>query len=1431
MKSWLYQYTENRDKEEKVRKTAASLSTMLKARQPPPPPPPPPPQQTEWTDQLKEIPMNMGAQGQIIYGATKKKKTFGEKVTGAIAKPFEETGELVSKGVAKLPGGKNPVVQIIAQLPTSLAAGLLNPPRLSAENMPTDPINAGLIMAGMNPEPFFALEAAQQIRLANAIGLPTKLGRQLTREELATAKTNYFKNLKLGAAPQIGAKAPEYKALAKLPPGTTDLTLMRFPNPKLQTQYTDLQTLAKDYSFDLTAVQGLKEDEYWIHLELPKILPQKFLDKFGHSEELVSKVSFKKGLNFGETVSTGADIGGRGFLPFKSLDDAERFLKQGDLSAIATKIEQTSVTGQLKPSVAQPFKRVPAPKPFPAKTVVSAKQRSGQAIETFLAEHPEMRVEPGQTAFPAPAAAKIPEVKPAAKEPWQMTKSEYIESYKRSAISGARAEGLGIIKTNQLKEKYAQLAPIHHAQKLKQALSEGKPVPSEVLADYPELAKGVKPAGKVSIPIMITKKMETNLKGLGYSQEAIDKMTPQVANDILAKGVKPAAPAAKVEGTGRDLIESISPITLQLDFLPGMPFTGRENSVVISELAKKGYRYLGKGTEVADQFLIDSYKLTDVKKIDIPLAGGRKWSVWIGKGQTTEAQQELQRLSNTKLPPIKNETLSPQVSALYVEKPFTLPPGPGLGPEATRPLTEAGKGVPPVKPPAPPIKPPAGKAPIPSPQDAQAKLIKGINESWPSREQLELAKSAALKRKIPGYVAARKGEGEAAAWKARGMLKGKLAEPEVRPELALNQAEKDVLFDTVKASNLQPLQKTVVDGALEKVLKGQIPTENELTLLESVFGGGKGSIVEAIEAKYPFSRKTWDMLKRVYINSLLSGPSTQLVNAITSSISSATSSAERLMAAGLDIPISRLQGRASQRFAGEAVADVFGTLQGLKEGVRASLKTLSTGQRIISATKSELPTRAVGKLGRIIDFPSNLMEATDTAIYGVNYRKAINAEAYRIAKQMETGNLAQVRNTTGISSLKIKELKELRAKPLAQRVAELVANPSDELKMRADKISRTRLWRDDPSKFMETVMKVRDLRVFGSVQPLIFITPFIRTPSQLLGFGLERSPLGLFNPKFIRAIMAKDPKTADYAARIILGSLTASAIALYVAEGNITGSPPTSEAERDRYYREGKRPWSVKIPGVGWVNYQRAEPFNQPFSQIAAVVDTLKGDPNADVTAQVGQIVSSIGKNFISQTYMSGLANTLDAIDDPERYAGSFLERTATGLMPYSSLLRTIARTTEPTVRQPEGILEAYKANIPGLSQTLPPKVTALGEEVKRTSPAWFPFTWSAETTTPVSQELERLKVNIGFVGEEIENVPLNDKEQLAYQKVAGLLTNWMLGVLVSNTSYQQADDNIKKKAIQKAVNSAREQAKALILQRIGEQQIQSRLLETAGKK
>lgn len=523
--------------------------------------------------------------------------------------------------------------------------------------------------------------------------------------------------------------------------------------------------------------------------------------------------------------------------------------------------------------------------------------------------------------------------------------------------------------------------------------------------------------------------------------------------------------------------------------------------------------------------------------------------------------------------------------------------------------------------------------------------------------------------------------------------------------------------------------------------------------------------------------KAADYIYEIWINSVLSGPKTHMVNAISNGFNALMSPIERTAAAAIDIPLSRLQGRQTARFFEEVPADVYGAVSGISEGVQAALRTMRDGISPGSASKWEFRKQAwKGPVGSAIRVPTTALEAADQFYYAVNYRSALSAEAVRQAKK-----------------------EGLKGDAFVERVAFLKSEPNENLISQAVKSAEDRLFRTAPGEITSSVMNLRD-----KVPGLRYVLPFVRTPANLLKSGIARSPLGFLDPKLWRNLRSGDAEASDQLAKALLGSTVAAAVAWKFQEGKITGAAPTNSAERDRFYREGKIPFAINVGGK-WVQYQRMEPYNVPLSLAAATVKAIdEGDEKA-ASEIAAEMASTLGNNFVNQTYMSGLSELIDSLEEPSEAGTRFGVRTASGLVPYSSALRTVAQTMDPVVRDAEGPWEQFKTGLPEASKSVPPRLTAFGEEVDRKSPAWSPIQVTDEQQSAVDAELERLSMEVGFVGDSVGGVKLSRDQQYIYQGAAGRLSSTMLTRLVENPAYQAAPDSLKAKLVETMVREARD--------------------------
>ncbi len=605
------------------------------------------------------------------------------------------------------------------------------------------------------------------------------------------------------------------------------------------------------------------------------------------------------------------------------------------------------------------------------------------------------------------------------------------------------------------------------------------------------------------------------------------------------------------------------------------------------------------------------------------------------------------------------------------------------------------------------------------------------------------------------------------------------------------------VFDVLKSSDVERMEEM-----LKKIGKDRTDLEKIAEMLGKLDPSDPIAVNNFIRELY--KPHFFDYVTELYYNSILSGPKTHIVNSLSNTANALLSPIERLVSALVDLPLAKIQGRERARFLDEVPADIAGAWRGIPEGFRQFAYVVKNGISFDQATKWEFRPKAFkGKLGAVIGIPSRLLEAADAMMKAVNQRAALNAEAMRIANK-----------------------ENLHGGLFEERVAELISSPTEDMLREANKIAEYRLFRAPPGKFGQTLMTARDAIDIKGFRPLRFVIPFIRTPYNLVKYGLERTPLGYLNPELWRNLSQKNPEASDQIARATIGSFGLAALATYFAAGMITGSAPRDRAERDRFYREGKQPYAIRVGGF-WVSYQRLEPFNQLLSQVSIITDMIRHDDKG-VDEKIIDAANTFGQNFISQTYMSSISDLMNMLAEPERYAGNWLNRFASSMfIPMSSATRTAAQMFDDTVRDPDNAWETIEASIPGLSNNVKAKLSTLGEDIKRKSPAWFPVNITPVEETILSQELERLEYDIGFAGATISGVKLTEQEQYDYQILAGQIIKDDLAKLMLDPAYWQGTDTEKHSMIDKVIGAARDWARTKMREKLwGEKAPEERIVD-----
>jgi hypothetical protein len=720
----------------------------------------------------------------------------------------------------------------------------------------------------------------------------------------------------------------------------------------------------------------------------------------------------------------------------------------------------------------------------------------------------------------------------------------------------------------------------------------------------------------------------------------------------------------------------------------------------------------------------------------------------------------------------------------------------------------------------PPIEPPKSNVSSSNPESLsrQQKLLDLIEEHKTARTLTDEAYKEARAPKFQNIAEIRKqGGGESSMSKVGASLKGELPKEQVVFKNSLAKEEIDAFHNDILSSSLSDAEVYSTQKAFtritdpdkykllfpEDVTKVNTPLRSfEIKAFEKVWGK---EFVDKLAKDQSWLRKAMkanDIFYDVYYNSLLGGKAI-VRNTIGNLMRIVTEPLESGLSGLVDIPLSKISRRGQERFVGEAWHEAAGGFAGIADGARESVNILKTGNRF-NAGKYELPeeglkslfteTKGVkGKVARgatrVATIPSTLMEVGDAAFFSPAKQQALNRLAYRQAR-----------------------MEKLTGDALTKRVAELVANPSVGMMSDAKTQALDLLFRGK-SAVSDTVSKLRDTRIAG-FQPFRVLVPFVKVPWEVGKYGLSRSPLAVFNYKMWVNIARKDPQAADQIARLLIGSGIATAFATYAYNGNLTGAAPANASERDRFFREGKTPYALKI-GNRWISYQQIPALSQTLAMVASATDAIKSK-NKSSGDKVTEAVYGIAQNTIDQTYLQSVSDALDALNDPERSAEAFVKRTVPGFVPYNSTTRLVTQATDPYVRQAGNVGEGIKTNLPGLSGQVPIKQTALGEDITRTTPWWSPWNTSVQQDNLLNEELKKNAVNIGFVSPNVGTISLDKTQQNEYQHAVGQVIKSEIIKLIQTPEYQALSGYEAKQKLSSTISKARDLGKAQYIMKSG---------------
>lgn len=553
-----------------------------------------------------------------------------------------------------------------------------------------------------------------------------------------------------------------------------------------------------------------------------------------------------------------------------------------------------------------------------------------------------------------------------------------------------------------------------------------------------------------------------------------------------------------------------------------------------------------------------------------------------------------------------------------------------------------------------------------------------------------------------------------------------------------------------------------------------------------------------------------DMILAAWKAALLSGLKTHVVN-VTSN----------LLTSGLRIPqqfIAGLVGKmhgGAHVYLGETYALTAGMLRGALDGLRVAGHVAWTGNYQVSSHQQNTQTitganmglggragQAVDKLGAAVELPFRALSAEDAFFRTMNERGTLYALALR--KTLDQGGRYWQRG-------------------FWHQVENLYQNPTPDMLERAEDAGLEQTFNRELGRYGKKAQLL-----LNEAKLLQFILPFFRTPTNILKYAAERTPLAPVTKEW-RDQFAKGGAERDEAiAKVITGSSLAALTLAAVGAGLLSGGGEPDK-EQKRIKREaGWQPYSVKV-GDEWVSYRRIEPLGMIVgmtADAAEVWEYMKREEREQLAAMIGM---AFAQNITSKTFLKGISDLANVIADPGRYGENYIEGFAGSTVP--AAVGQFTQNRDPIVREVHGALEAIQARLPATSlnprfnsTTLPARRDTWGEPLRRKEGLGpdiaSPFDVSRETSDPVRAEAARLRLDVGMPSKRIYDVKLTPAQVDRYGELSGKTAKEILDRVVQDPAYESLADWQRKALFERVIRSARDAGKALMIPEIGQDEI-----------
>lgn len=575
------------------------------------------------------------------------------------------------------------------------------------------------------------------------------------------------------------------------------------------------------------------------------------------------------------------------------------------------------------------------------------------------------------------------------------------------------------------------------------------------------------------------------------------------------------------------------------------------------------------------------------------------------------------------------------------------------------------------------------------------------------------------------------------------------------------------LLDTMQLhAEIQANVKGIQTAAARATSAGRIATadtdlSNTLDAL-SQFGGSdklrkmakqlKDITDDAATAKFikkATERKWIGVLNEYWINQILSGYKTHMLNMTSNGINLFLLPAER-MAGGLYQGVTSgdySQAKMAAKQYKYLVTSMYESIQlaaktgwNEKPTLDNSMKVdINNGNKKITAENLGIQNKGLGSvvntMGKAFRMPSRFLMMEDELFKQLSFRARLKAMLEVDADTMTAEDLAKAGYATKDEFFKTELEKALVSQTDAlERYEELVLmgkvldDPEVKEKFVQDAIGS---YNKNSQYAQQALREARNTTFTNPLEKGTFsynvqqmanrnpvlrqIVPFIQTPMNIMNTAFDRTPgLNLLRREYREALSSSDPNVrAEAQGKLATGTAIVSTLTFMAMDGRITGGGPT-DPKKAAFWRNSKdwQPYSINVGSHEepvWISTARLDPHTTLFGIVGDIAEMkayADSTPDVDASTLFAMTIAAVGNNIVSKTYMQGIADTvgiLNAKDTPWKVDNFFAQKVAS-MVPFSSLQGQIGAANDDYLLEARGYIDSIKKRTLAFRDDLPVK-------------------------------------------------------------------------------------------------------------------------------